>query len=331
MGVRVTPNLDTLGTVFVATRPLKETYPDVVFNGQNYVMVWGDMNLDSVNFYMVTARVSPDGSVLDTPAVLSTALGVSDANNAKVAFDGNRCLAVWNTDAGSIGARFINSAGQPDGNMFWVLANGGSKPDIAFDGTNYLVVWNSAGYDIMGQRVSPQGQMVGSRVTIATGSQTQIFPSVTYDGLQYLVVWRQVETSSRLICGQLVNTSGGLIGSNFTISDASANEKWFAAAAASDQNYLVAWDENRGAATDIYGNVDVAINAIEEQGPKTVPRARLPSVVHGSLDLYRNRVYRIYDSQGRLVESRGRMTPGVYFLQSNRAGAIETQKVLVVE
>ncbi len=331
MGVRVTPNLDTLGTVFVATRPLKETYPDVVFNGQNYVMVWGDMNLDSLNFYMVTARVSPGGAVLDTPAVLSTALGVSDANNAKIAFDGSRCLAVWNTTAGSVAARFINNSGQPDGSMFYVLANGGSKPDIAFDGTNYLVVWNSTGYDIMGQRVSPQGQMVGSRVTIASGSQTQIFPSVTYDGRQYLVVWRQVETTNRLICAQFVSTNGGLIGSNFTISDATTYDKWYASAAASDQNYLVAWDEARPTTTDIYGNVDVAINAIAERGSTATARARLPSVVHGSLDLYRSRGYRIYDAQGRHVAARGRTTPGVYFLQSHRAGVIETQKVLVVE
>jgi len=318
----------------IANRPMKETYPDVVYTGQNYFLVWDDMNVggDTTNFYIVTSRVSPAGAVLDTPIVLSSPLGITDMNNARIEFDGNRCLVVWNNVSGTVFGRFVDSTGQPGGNAFTVLASSGSKPDIAFDGVNYLVIWYNNSYDVVGQFVSPLGQLVGSQVTVATGSAQQIFSRVTYDGQKYLVVWRQAETTNKLICGQFVSPSGGLIGGNFTISDATTNQKWYAAAAASDQNYLVAWDEDRnGVITDIYGNVDLSISAIQEQELRTDPVEQFPTVVRGALDFFTNRGYLIYDATGRRAGTEGRVLPGVYFLKNGRNGKSVMHKVLVVK
>ncbi len=334
MGVRVTPSLDTLGSIPIAHRPMKETYPDVVFSGQNYFLVWDDMNVgaDTTNFYIVTSRVTPAGVVLDTPVVLSPPLGLTDMNNTRIEFDGNRCLAVWTNVSGTVFGRFVDSTGQPSGNAFTVLASGGYKPDIAFDGTNYLVIWYNNGYDVVGQFVSPQGQLVGGQVAVATGSVQQMFSRVTYDGQNYLVVWRQAETTNKLICGQFVSPSGSLIGGNFAISDASTNQKWYAVATASDQNYLVAWDEDRsGVITDIYGNVDVSVTAIQEQGPRTEPLERFPTVVRGSLEFFTNRGYLIYDATGRRAETESKISPGVYFIKNSREGASVIHKVLVVD
>lgn len=334
MGVRVTPNLDTLGSIAIAHRPMKETYPDVVYTGENYFLVWDDMNVggDTTNFYIVTSRVTPAGAVLDTPIVLSSPLGLTDMNNARIAYDGDRCLAVWTNVSGTVFGRFVDSTGQPAGNAFTVLASGGYKPDIAFDGANYLVIWYNSGFDVVGQFVSPQGQLVGGPVIVATGSEQQMFSRVTYDGQKYLVVWRQAETTNKLICGQFVAPSGSLIGGNFTISDATANQKWYAAAAASDENYLVAWDEDRnGVITDIYGNVDLSINAIQEQEPRTEPLERFPTVVRGSLEFFTNRGYLVYDATGRRAETEGRISPGVYFIKNPRNDGSTMHKVLVVD
>ncbi len=312
---------------------MKETYPDVVYTSGNYSLVWDDMNVggDTTNFYIVTSRITPGGAILDTPIVLSSPLGLTDMNNARIEFDGNRCLVVWTNVSGTVFGRFVDGTGQPAGGAFTVLASGGYKPDLAFDGANYLVVWYNGGMDVVGQFVSSQGQLVGGQVMVATGSVQQMFSRVEYDGHNYLVVWRQAETTNKLICGQFVSPSGSLIGGNFTISDATTNQKWYAAAAASDQNYLVAWDEDRnGVITDIYGNVDVSIAAIQEQGPRTHPVERFPTVVRGSLEFFTNRGYPVYDVTGRRVEAKERVLPGVYFIKYPLDGGSVMHKVLVV-
>lgn len=313
---------------------MKETYPDVVYAGQNYFLVWDDMNVggDTTNFYIVTSRVTPAGAVLDTPIVLSMPLGITDMNNARIEFDGNRCLAVWTNVSGTIFGRFVDSTGQPAASAFTVLASGGYKPDLAFDGVNYLVVWYNGGFDVVGQFVSPQGQLVGGQVTVASGSVQQMFSRVTYDGQKYLVVWRQAETTNKLICGQFVSPSGNLLGGNFTISDATANQKWYAVAAASDQNYLVAWDEDRsGVVTDIYGNADLAINAIQEPEPRPGPGERFPTVFRGSLEFFTDRGYLVYDAAGRRAENKGRTSPGIYFIKDPREDGSAMHKVLVID
>jgi hypothetical protein len=334
VGVRVTPSLDTLGSIQIAQRPMKETYPDVVYAGGNYFLVWDDMNVgaDTTNFYIVTSRVTPAGAVLDTPVVLSQPLGITDMNNARIGFDGERCLAVWNNISGTIFGRFVDSTGQPAGTAFTVLASGGSKPDLAFDGANYLVIWYNNSYDVVGQFVSPLGQLVGGQVVVATGSDQQLFSRVTYDGQKYLVVWRQAQTTNKLICGQFISPFGGLIGGNFVISDATTNQKWYAVAAASDQNYLVAWDEDRnGVITDIYGNVDVEINAIHELKPGTGPAGRFPTVFRGALDLFTNHDYLIYDATGRRIKIAAGVLPGVYFIKDSRDSGSVMRKVVVVD
>lgn len=333
MGVRVTPDLVTLGSVFVATRPKKETYPAAVYNGTDYFLVWGDMNIggDTTNFYIVTSRVSPAGVVLDTPSVLSTALGPVDSNNGRIGFDGARCLAVWNNTAGAVYGRFIASSGQPDGNSFTINTSGGSRPDIAFDGTNYLVVWHNTSYDIIGQLVSPLGQLVGSKITIAASSDLLMLPRVIHDGQKYLVVWRQPEATNKLICGQFVSESGVLIGGNFIISNPTTNQKSYPVAAASDQNYLVAWHEDRsGVITDIYGNVDFSINAVEEQVVQNKPGGKLPTVFRGSLDFFMNKGYLVYDATGRRAAAT-RLAPGVYFLKKTDDNRTVFRKVMVIE
>ncbi len=331
MGVRVTPNLDTFPSLEIHPRPKKQSWAAVAFNGQNHQVVWSDMTIDTTTYYIVGARVSPSGTILDPQVVISTALGISDGNNAAIEYDGARCLVVWNTDAGTIFGRFLNLAGRPDGSIFLIPNTNGWEPDMAFDGTNYLVVWNTSTiYDINGQLVSPQGQAVGTTIPIGTGPQAQLFPSVAYDGQKYLVMWRQLEGTNRLICGQFVSKTGSLIGGNFTISDVSTSEKWYAVAAASDRNYLVAWHVNSGTGTDIYGNVDVNINAIQEQDFEMRPRARAVSVLRGGLDRYLNKEYEVFDIRGRCVATRGAVGPGVYFIVSNQAGVHERQKIVVI-
>jgi hypothetical protein len=54
MGVRVTPDLDTLNTFYVcnpAEDSLMETDPVVTFTGENYLVVWSDEKYGPSNVF----------------------------------------------------------------------------------------------------------------------------------------------------------------------------------------------------------------------------------------------------------------------------------------
>ncbi len=310
--------MDSLPSLEIHPRRGKQIYPAVTFNGQNYVVVWGDKTIDTTLYYVVTTRVSPAGVTLDSLTVISNPVGSSDAVYIDCAFDGNRCLAIWPQSNGIYG-RFINQAGQPEGSIFSVNP-GAQYPGnaLVFGDSAYLVVWHTGIYpslEIYGQLVSPQGNLVGPVISIALGSECHRWPKVAYDGNNYLVIWMTGPNSpaAQDINGQFISRRGARIGGNFRISESSATSRWWPSVAASDSNYLVVWQQGSG--TDLYGNIDTRPLHIADQpagnrrphrfGPTVFSRSRLP--VDG-------RAVEIYDITGRPADPR-RLKPGIYFVE----------------
>jgi len=241
-----------------------QSYPDVVYNGENYMVVWSD---EKFGVYYVTAgRVSPGGAVLDTGICISTGSG-SYEYQPKITYDGNRCLVVWPKDLG-IQARFVNNNGLPEGSVFAITANG-SGPVSAFGAGNYLVAWFNGTYpslDIKARLFSLSGVPLGSEITLTTDGDCNRWPDVVYDGRQYVIVWTKGvnNPAAQYVWAQAISTTGMLIGGNFLVSANTSDQRWFPSIASSDTNYLVAWGQS-GANMNIMGNVDYGLVGIGEE------------------------------------------------------------------
>lgn len=129
------------------------------------------------------------GPLLPNDLVISTA--TSGSSPAKVAFDGNRYLVIWQQSNNSqfpIHGRFVDTSGALSGAPFVISSgSGGSRSGIAFNGTHYFVVWEAN--TIKGRVVATNGSLLGSEITIASSSCGNCGLEVASDGMDFLVVW----------------------------------------------------------------------------------------------------------------------------------------------
>jgi hypothetical protein len=145
-----------------------------------------------------------------------------------------------------------------------------NTPSVAYDSFYHrsLVVWadqrpGTNGYDIYGQLVNANGTLYGGNFVISNAANTQFSPSVAYDNVnqRFLVVWYDYRpgTNGADIYGQLVNSDGALVGSNFVISNAASDQfNPSVAYNSSFQRFLVSWQDERNSGitdTDIYGQL----------------------------------------------------------------------------
>jgi hypothetical protein len=201
-----------------AQEDIIQSYPDLVFNGENFVVVWSDEKYGE--YYVTAGRVSPDGAVLDSGVCISTGMGGYEYQ-AKVAYDGTRCLAVWPKSSYSIQGRFVNSSGLPEDTVLTIAQNG----------SNYLVAWFAGAYpalDIKARLVSAAGVPVGSEIALTTDSDCNRWPDVIFDGRQYVVVWTKGSNSpaSQYVWAQAISTAGSLVNGNFLVSANTTGQRW---------------------------------------------------------------------------------------------------------
>jgi len=315
--VRVTPSLAVLNTFEICNPSdpdIIQSYPDVVYNGENYQVVWSDEKFGA--YYATAGRVSPGGAVLDTGICISTGSG-SYEYQPKIAFDGDRCLVVWPKDLGVQG-RFINQDGQPEGSVFPVTANG-SGPVLAFGGGNYLVAWFNGTYpnlNIIARLFSVSGVPLGSEITLTTDSDCNRWPDIIYDGYQYVVVWTKGANSpaAQYVWAQAISSAGTPVGGNFLVSANTSDQRWFPAIASSDTNYFITWGQS-GATSNIMGNVDYSLVGIGEVKKISVPTGVYsgPTIMKQLPSHFSDKKYKIFDVSGRDLLGAA-LEPGVYFV-----------------
>ena len=331
MGVRVTPECDSLNTLTICDTTRTQLNAAVTYNGENYVVVWSDERFGSSWYYrVVAARVTSDGVVLDTGICLGNG-GEQREFSPDIVYDGNRCLVAWYHDLPPCGVygRFINNSCQPEDSVITIAETAyytSINPKIAFDGTNYLIVFvdRPANYfNIYGQLVSPEGNLIGNKIFIAIDGIDQRYPDVIWDGHFYVVVWGE---SSQYIKGRRVDASGHCVDLSFQISGDLPFTRYKPSIAASDSNYLVVWCEYRGSHHDIYGNIDQMIG-VEEAEPEQIDDFIVPSVVCGQLVLPEGKQYKIYDISGREVKPL-QMGAGIYFIEVD---GVITKKVVKIK
>ena len=333
VGVRVTPSLDTLGS-FEFCNPadpdLIQNNVAVAFNGENYVAVWADEKYGGTGYYTTMTRITPAGVALDTGIPVNPSPSGTESR-PNVACDPDRSFVVWTTSSGTRG-RFVNSGGQPEGDLVTVFAGYAGGADLAFDGTNYLVTWFTGTYPALtlhAQLVSTAGALVGGRIDVITTPDCHRWADVLFDGTNFFVVWQTGDNDvGQVIYGQFVAPDGALIGGGVRICDNTTTKRWWPAAAASTDKFLVTWGQ--GTSSDIYGNIDWPVTGMLEPEPPGLverplaPTSARPSVMRGA-ELSRESPGSVRDVLGRRVNE-NRLEPGVYYLETATG---TTHKVIV--
>jgi hypothetical protein len=251
--------------IAISTAANYQYFPDVSFDGINYMVVWQDERSDTFDIY--GSRVAQNGNVLD-PTGIQISGAADEQNRPSIDFDGTNYLVVWDDQRSGSGYDIygtrIDTSGtvlNPAGIAISTAADNQHMPSVSFDGTNYLVAWydhrDGANYDIYGARVNTSGVVQEpSGIAIANIDVQQLTPAVTSYSGQWLTVWRDNRNGGYTdIYGSRISASGTVTDPSGILIAASAQAQSKPAVASDSTNYLVVWQEDRGGGPpfDIYG------------------------------------------------------------------------------
>ncbi len=255
-GTRVGPDGTVLdpGGIPISTIAEWEAYPDVAFDGANYLVVWEDGRNDETNIY--GARVSPAGQVLDDTGFAITTTEEYLSLPA-VAFDGTNYLVVWEDERNSgndediYGAR-VTPGGtvlDPDGIVIFTGDDEQRYPDVAFDGANFLVVWQDCrgDVDVRGARVGPDGAVLDpDGFDVSADTLYELQPAVATDGTNWLVTWIDVTRSGwATIHAARVGPGGTVLDPNGVRVSPDSARPDEPAVTFDGTNFLVVWQDER--------------------------------------------------------------------------------------
>ena len=122
-------------------------------------------------------------------------------------------------------------------------------PDISSNGANYMAVWQSDGQDGLGYGVySQMFDSNGNKISLeqrvnSFTTENQSTASLSTDGANYFVVWQSdtQDGSDYGIFGQIYNSNGNVIASEFQINTYTSGWQSSPHASYNGQNYLVVW------------------------------------------------------------------------------------------
>ena len=258
----------------------KESGPAVAYDGSaNYLLAWSDLRAGNLDIYGTRVRAS-DGTVLDTSGiVIANALTSASAPAAQqspaIAFGGGNFFVAWQDARAGNNDIYGRRVSPADGSILDGASTAGIalitethqqlRPQVAYStaASKFLVVWDDqrSGDDIWGRRVGSDGSLFDGLATtggisISTASGAQINPAVAANGTDFLVVWQDHRNGSNDdIFAATLTAASGAVGTLTTpassISVAAGNQQ-FPAIAFGMSDYLVTWQDARGADTDVY-------------------------------------------------------------------------------
>ncbi|MDI1448264.1 hypothetical protein [Polyangium sp. 6x1] len=266
-GARLAPDgvvLDAAG-LLVSAASGSQRYPQVAWDGVNFVAVWEDLRNGGGVYDLYGTRIDSQGTVLD-PAGFVVVKGGADDLSVALAPGATHTLAAWDADAES---RDIFGARIPQGGtavdtppaLLSTAPNEERVGDAAFDGTNWFVVWadsRKGGSVVAGVRVSPAGDVLdASAILVATGQGPVADPRVAFDGKNYLVVWtdrRTTQNQSDVYAARVTPAGAVLDPGGFPVATGGPSQE-SPSVASTGSAWLVAWidDRNGSTAWDIYG------------------------------------------------------------------------------
>lgn len=254
----------------IATLAGNENWPDIAWNGTNYLVVWQDYRnsestgTDIYGCLLTSAggKVSGSEKIISTAAG-STTVGAAGQQTAPVVTAGpsGTWLVLWqdgrNADQDVYGAR-VNSSGTVadlGGKPIATAADDQEQPQVGWDGTNYIASWRDRGsIPSRSVRVARLSTTVGvldpGGVLLASGSTGSYGPALACQTGSSLVGWYTLDTANSEIMGVRFS-SAGAIGSIAHWSLCMQDQPQFSAAY-NGTNYVVVWADRRGGFYRIY-------------------------------------------------------------------------------
>ncbi|MBA3950141.1 MAG: hypothetical protein H0X44_09380, partial [Acidobacteria bacterium] len=282
--------------IVVARGLLDQRYPQVEWNGQNWLVAWlSTREDDSYSFddtYSVeirAARVAPDGTVLDqTPIVVRASTTNSEIWPREVVFDGTNWIVVWlgTADAApsvrSVFAARVTGAGA-------VLDAGEGKeiyrhnsaslddPDLAFGGDGFLLTFAatttafSASNQVRAIRLSPALDQVGTSFRVNVGSALGFSePRVASDGAAYFVVWDGSAINNTAgpdrVYGSRVSSAGAVLDPDGIVIAQLGTQGTQADLCWDGTRYFISYDSDFNEATQTYSDKDVYAKRVSAAG-----------------------------------------------------------------
>jgi hypothetical protein len=177
----------------ICTNAAVQTNPVVVAAATRALVVWADYRPSATYSDIYSARINPDGVVVETNG-LAICTAANSQNLPAAATDGSGFFVVW-ADSRTPGANApdIYGAKVNDGgivsptNGFAIRSAPGlqTSPAVAFNGRDYLVSWQTASsglsnsFDIAAVQVGPEGALgLGPVLQVNTNATSQVAPAV---------------------------------------------------------------------------------------------------------------------------------------------------------
>lgn len=214
-----------------------QVYPDIVFDGTNYLVVWDDNRTGSRNIY--GQFIDSDGNLVGDDFLISEDIGANQYL-VRVAYNGMQFMAIWgdgrdDSNNNGVYGQFFDTSGNLIGDNIPIAPSSGgiekSWPDIGTNGSEFLIAWRQDDYRNDGLRD-------------ISAEQNEIYSAA---GDEPSRVWFDV-------FGRRVASDGSFLTDEFVICDAIYHQQ-DPSIASIDSDYLAAWSDSRNANQyyDIYG------------------------------------------------------------------------------
>lgn len=235
--------------------------PCIAFSpaANRFLVAWEDSSGSGDIRAQLLAR---DGTAIGANFDLAT--GVTAQKNPQIGFNAysGKYLVSW-TQAGDVYAQVVSADGSIEGAAVQVFTGSGVQDQSSVaarpGADGFLVLWQ----DSAPTKARVRGRFVSSS-GIPTDGPFDIGYDAAYDQVQpyaapeettgdYYVVWVS-NTTPQSIMGQWVTAAGVLVGGPITLSNASGNKTYPRVAFESwRQKFVVTWNDNRFATTDVFG------------------------------------------------------------------------------
>lgn len=140
-----------------------------------------------------------------------------------------------------------------------VPLEGQDFPSMATDGSSYLVVWQDARsdspFDIWAARVTGSGTVLDPAGFQIASASIQPYPEVAWDGSNYLVVWQddRAQTGADIYASR-ISPAGVVIDPTGIAVCTEPMDQVLPSLDFDGSRYLVAWEDRRTGAADIYAS-----------------------------------------------------------------------------